>query len=158
MSLPTPHDASLEVSAASESFVSSSSRATGYPRHRPSARERARARLGSMTVLRLHNVVGTMQSDSSSLVLPPLQSTFASNPAPAFGSGLYLPRFFSLFAASPEPSGNHEDPTPRYVPSSGFLNLSTICSGPGLTGDVPGTTSRVYAAPPEVHKSEAKRS
>jgi hypothetical protein len=39
-------------------------------------------------------------------------------------------------------------PNPHYVPPSGFLNLSTACSGPGFAGLFhPATTSRVLSRP-----------
>jgi hypothetical protein len=64
----------------------------------------------------------------------------------AFRRELHLPGFSALFATSPARSHVHRDDSHRrrFVPSPGFLSLSTVCSALGLAGLFhPAATSRV---------------
>jgi hypothetical protein len=65
----------------------------------------------------------------------PLQSTFDSTTASAFRRP-QLPTRVSALIATPLQSVYlaRGFPSPRYVPSSGVLNLSTACSAPQLAG------------------------
>jgi hypothetical protein len=78
----------------------------------------------------------------------PPQSTFAS-PACALhlSVGRSPTRVSALIATSPPRVHLHEHiPSARYVPSSGFLGLSTVCSAVRLAGLFhPAATSRVHA-------------
>lgn len=92
------------------------------------------------------------RSGSSSLVSLPLQSSFARPPAPSFRSGPYLPGFSALFATSPETSTIRERSTARFVPPSGFLDLSTVYSVSGFAGLFhPAATCRVRLCSAEAH-------
>jgi len=69
----------------------------------------------------------------------------SSSPCLHFRRRTALPRVSALFATSLSPSHLSRDfPTPRYVPSLGFLNLPTVSSGLELRGLFhPRATSRV---------------
>jgi len=86
---------------------------------------------------------GPLETGSFPHASCPLRSAFAVLPAsPSLTTTcLGVP---SLFAVSPEESTVRGFPNPRCVPSSGFLNLSTVCSASGFAGFFhPATTSRV---------------
>jgi len=85
-----------------------------------------------------------VDSGSSSHVQPPLQSSFVEPPALSRRRRALPARVSSLFAASPAGSTHARLATPRFVPPSGFRNLSTACSPTDSTGLFrPAATSRV---------------
>jgi hypothetical protein len=83
---------------------------------------------------RVHALVPFLPFGVPSSILPP----------PPFGAGRPV-RVPSLFATSPTVSTRCRSfPSSRYVPSSGFLSLSTACSTIGFAGLFhPAATSRV---------------
>ena len=116
------------------------------PRCRPSTRCRARSRSSPdgrsprAFALRVHPSSPRLLFRVPSLDLPSLP----------FGRNSTCRGFAALFATSPNPSTPRKASNPRFVPSPGFLNLSTVFSGFRLASLAhPAATFRVLPARPE---------
>jgi len=129
--------ASHEVQFATGHCVPAGPRTIGFPRCDPSPFPSTKSRFPSgrppLLAARVH-----------SLVRPcPLRSLFACLPAPLFNSAQSCLGVLSLFAALPKVSTRAGSPS-RYVPPTGFHNLSTGFSTFGFAGLFhPAATSRV---------------
>ena len=131
---------SLEVHFAAGHCVPAGSRTIGFPRFDPTA-----VSVGKIAFPARPSPApfGAGSFPRASL---PLRSLFACLPAPPFSSAQSCLGVPSLFAASLKVSTQrgHSSSLVRLVPSSGFLNLSTVFSTFGFAGFFhPAATSRV---------------
>ena len=117
------------------------------------------------STVRVHALGPPLLSEVSSPLLPVAprpsdHSCWGSFPLRDITDGVYAPRGHRVKASRP-PHDSREDPPSRFVPSSGFLNLSTACSAFGFAGLFhPAATSRVLIRPgvsPVAQRSSTRR-